>query len=143
MHPRRSKQIPARLQTYENCEKLRENFAKTSRKLRERRVRAVVDFAVKRWIFEWRYFAVVKIPASPIALDVKDKMYLRQPSVLWPYCSLDCVILFVETRNHTTRYVSSSFGCVIFSSLRTKIRHFQARQFVIFKRVNSYHPIIS
>ena len=38
-HPGRSEQVQTRVRTYENFEKL----AKTSRKLRERRVRAVVD----------------------------------------------------------------------------------------------------
>ena len=39
MNPSRSEQVPARLRTYENFEKL----AKTSRKLRETRASAVVD----------------------------------------------------------------------------------------------------
>ena len=43
MHPGRSEQVQTRLRTYESFEKL----AKTSRKLREARVRAVVVFDVK------------------------------------------------------------------------------------------------
>ena len=39
MHPSRSEQVPARLRSHENLE----NFAKTSRKLREVRASAAVD----------------------------------------------------------------------------------------------------
>ena len=68
----------------------------------------------------------IQQPVSPKQVVGFSCLPNSEVDQLITYCLLDRVI-FIETQNRTTRYVSSSFGCVLFSVLR-------ARRFVMCKQ---------